>query len=228
MSPRLRTSGGGPRYDALCRKCHGEGWGETLMSRFIRCAVAAVLVTIAAGVGAQQRAPAGNAGTPRAPAGNAGTPRPPNGIEVPPLGAGPFTTRRRKQEIRVVVHTRGLDAPVESRLAAGRRDARDGARRPAAHRAQRRARSAADRRRARGAGARPVGSLRRRAASAVRDESLRLPELQQAARRAAERARRRARRLGRQCADRRARHLRHARTRAACRGSHSAATASST
>ena len=53
-----------------------------------------------------------------------------------------------------------------------------------------------------------VGSVRRRAASAVCDESLRLFELQQAGRRAAERPRCRARRLERPRADRRARHLR--------------------
>jgi len=91
------------------------------MGRFVRCAVAAVLVTIAAGAGAQQGAPAGNSATPRGPAGNAetpraaggggGIPRPPNGIVVPPLGAGPFTYKTAEQEIRVVVHTRGLTRP---------------------------------------------------------------------------------------------------------------------
>ena len=80
----------------------------------------------------------------------------------------------------------------------------------AAHRPQRRARSAAGDRRARGARARAIGLVRRRAASAVREQPLRLFELQQADRRAAERARRRARRLERQRAHGRARHLRHA------------------
>jgi glucose/arabinose dehydrogenase len=68
----------------------------------IRCAVAAAVAAAALAASAQQQ---------RAPAGNAGVPRPPTGIEVPPLGAGPFTYKTAEQEIRVVVHTRGLTRP---------------------------------------------------------------------------------------------------------------------
>ena len=72
------------------------------MSRFVRCAVAAALATIAFGAAAQQRAPAGNGGTPRAP----------TGIQVAPLDAGPFLYKTAEgQDIRVVVHTRGLVRP---------------------------------------------------------------------------------------------------------------------
>ena len=71
------------------------------MNTVIRCAVAAALTIVSLGAAAQQRAQAGNAGIPR----------PPTGIEVPPLGAGPFTYKTAEQEIRVVVHTRGLTRP---------------------------------------------------------------------------------------------------------------------
>jgi glucose/arabinose dehydrogenase len=76
-----------------------------------------VFVTIAAGAGAQQPVGAGAqqpaaAGAQRAPAGNAGTPRAPTGIQVAPLGAGPFLYKTAEgQDIRVVVHTRGLNHP---------------------------------------------------------------------------------------------------------------------
>ena len=75
------------------------------MKTIIRCAAAAALGAAALAAAAQQQQP------PRAPAGNAGTPRPPTGIVVPPLGAGPFTYKTAEQEIRVVVHTRGLVRP---------------------------------------------------------------------------------------------------------------------
>ncbi len=71
------------------------------MNTVIRCAVAAVLGVLALTATAQQRAQTGNAGIPR----------PPTGLEVPPLGAGPFTYKTAEQEIRVVVHTRGLTRP---------------------------------------------------------------------------------------------------------------------
>ncbi len=70
------------------------------MNRLTRCAVAAALLTAALGAAAQ-----------RGQTGNAGIARPPTGIEVPPLGAGPFTYKTAEQEIRVVVHTRGLTRP---------------------------------------------------------------------------------------------------------------------
>jgi glucose/arabinose dehydrogenase len=71
-------------------------------AKIVRCAVAAALATIAFGAAAQQRAAAGNGGIPR----------PPNGIQVAPLGAGPFTYATAEgQDIRVVVHTRGLTRP---------------------------------------------------------------------------------------------------------------------
>jgi glucose/arabinose dehydrogenase len=75
------------------------------MRTTIRCAAAAALAVAALAATAQQQQPQ------RAPAGNGGIPRPPNGIVVPPLGAGPFTYKTAEQEIRVVVHTRGLTRP---------------------------------------------------------------------------------------------------------------------
>ena len=71
------------------------------MRPVIRCAVAAALGVAALAAAAQQRAQTGNAGIPR----------PPTGIEVPPLGVGPFVYKTAEQEIRVVVHTRGLTRP---------------------------------------------------------------------------------------------------------------------
>jgi glucose/arabinose dehydrogenase len=71
------------------------------MRHVIGCVAAAALLVTAFAATAQQRAPAGNGGIPR----------PPTGIEVPPLGAGPFTYKTAEQEIRVVVHTRGLVRP---------------------------------------------------------------------------------------------------------------------
>jgi len=71
------------------------------MRTVFRCAVTAALAIAALGAAAQQRARTGNAGIPR----------PPTGIEVPPLGAGPFSYKTAEQEIRVVVHTRGLTRP---------------------------------------------------------------------------------------------------------------------
>jgi len=71
------------------------------MRHVIGCAAAAALVVTAFAATAQQRAPAGNGGIPR----------PPTGIEIPPLGAGPYTYKTAEQEIRVVVHTRGLVRP---------------------------------------------------------------------------------------------------------------------
>jgi glucose/arabinose dehydrogenase len=86
-------------------RCVGEkrhaGGSEGLMNKTIRCAVAAVLGMAALAGGAQQRPQSGNAGIPR----------PPTGIEVPPLGEGPFRYNTAEQEIRVVVHTRGLTRP---------------------------------------------------------------------------------------------------------------------
>jgi glucose/arabinose dehydrogenase len=71
------------------------------MRHVIGCAAAAALIATAFAATAQQRAQQGNGGIPR----------PPTGIVVPPLGAGPFTYKTAEQEIRVVVHTRGLDHP---------------------------------------------------------------------------------------------------------------------
>jgi glucose/arabinose dehydrogenase len=71
------------------------------MRHVIGCAAAAALLVATLTAAAQQ----GGA------AGNGGIPRPPTGIVVPPLGAGPFTYKTAEQEIRVVVHTRGLDHP---------------------------------------------------------------------------------------------------------------------
>ena len=72
------------------------------MRTTFRCAAAAVLGIAALTAGAQQpqRPPAGEA-----------APLRPNGIEVQPLGAGPFTYKTAEGEIRVVVHTRGLNHP---------------------------------------------------------------------------------------------------------------------
>jgi glucose/arabinose dehydrogenase len=99
------------------------------MRTIIRCAAAAALGIAALAATAQQqqqnaqgaaapqqqqRAPAAAApqqGQQRAAAAGGGIPRPPNGIVVPPLGAGPFTYKTAEQEIRVVVHTRGLTRP---------------------------------------------------------------------------------------------------------------------
>jgi glucose/arabinose dehydrogenase len=83
------------------------------MRTIIRCAAAAALGLAALAVAAQQGAPASAARQPpqRAAAGAGGAPRPPNGIVVPPLGDGPFTYKTAEQEIRVVVHTRGLTRP---------------------------------------------------------------------------------------------------------------------
>src|SRR5215510_15098592 len=94
----------------------GEGEGS-LMRTIIRCAAAAALGIAALTATAQQQresAPAAAAPQQRQQqraAGNGGIPRPPNGIVVPPLGAGPFTYKTAEQEIRVVVHTRGLTRP---------------------------------------------------------------------------------------------------------------------
>jgi glucose/arabinose dehydrogenase len=71
------------------------------MNTVIRCAAAAALGIVALAAAAQQRPQTGNGGIPR----------PPTGIEVPPLGAGPFTYKTAEQQIRVVVHTRGLTRP---------------------------------------------------------------------------------------------------------------------
>ena len=72
------------------------------MRTIFRCAAAAVLgiAALTAAAQQQQRAPAGQ-----------GAPLRPNGIEVPSLGAGPFTYKTAEGEIRVVVHTRGLTRP---------------------------------------------------------------------------------------------------------------------
>jgi glucose/arabinose dehydrogenase len=76
---------------------------ERVMPRrqLVSCVAAAALVVAASAVAAQQRAPANN-----------GIPAPPRGIVVPPLGAGPFVYQTAEsQDIRVVVHTRGLVRP---------------------------------------------------------------------------------------------------------------------
>jgi glucose/arabinose dehydrogenase len=75
--------------------------------QIIGCVAAAALVLFALPLAAQQQQP------PRAPAaaGAGGTPRPPTGIVVPPLGAGPFVYQTAEENIRVVVHTRGLVRP---------------------------------------------------------------------------------------------------------------------
>jgi glucose/arabinose dehydrogenase len=78
------------------------------MSRanIVRGVVAAALVLVVAPLAAQQQ-PA-----PRAPAAGAqGAPRPPTGLVVPPLGAGPFVYQTAEENVRVVVHTRGLVRP---------------------------------------------------------------------------------------------------------------------
>jgi glucose/arabinose dehydrogenase len=87
------------------------------MKAIIRCAAAAALGLAALAATAQQPsqgAPAAAAPQQqqqRAAAAGGGIPRPPTGIVVPPLGAGPFTYKTAEQEIRVVVHTRGLTRP---------------------------------------------------------------------------------------------------------------------
>ena len=117
-----------------------------------------------------------------------------------PHSRGAGHSRRR-------AHPRSI-APLEPRLPAERRHARHRARRPASHRSRGHARPAADRRRAARARRRFIWFIRRRAASAVCDESLRLLELQQTGRRGAERFGCRAWPLERPRVDRRARHLR--------------------
>src|SRR5688572_9915776 len=91
------------------------GRGRSHMRTIIRCAAAAALglAALAATAQQQQGAPAAGAQRPpqRAAAGAGGAPRPPNGIVVPPLGDGPFMYKTAEQEIRVVVHTRGLTRP---------------------------------------------------------------------------------------------------------------------
>ncbi|HSC14288.1 MAG TPA: PQQ-dependent sugar dehydrogenase [Gammaproteobacteria bacterium] len=87
------------------------------MRAIIRCVAAAALgLAAVAATGQQQqqqRGPAAAAQQPpqRAAAGGGGAARSPNGIVVPPLGDGPFTYKTAEQEIRVVVHTRGLTRP---------------------------------------------------------------------------------------------------------------------
>jgi aldose sugar dehydrogenase len=73
--------------------------------RIVGCAVAAALVLFASPPLAAQQQPQ------RAQAAAASTPRPPTGIVVPPLGAGPFVYQTAEENIRVVVHTRGLTRP---------------------------------------------------------------------------------------------------------------------
>ncbi len=72
------------------------------MHHAMSCAAAAALCLVVTPGLTQQRVPMGNGGTPRAP----------TGIVVPPLGAGPFVYHTAEgQDIRVVVHTRGLSHP---------------------------------------------------------------------------------------------------------------------
>src|SRR5262245_43214508 len=96
--------------------------GEKHMRTIIRCAAAAVLGLAAFAATAQQQQQqraqgAQGAAAPqqqqqRSAAGaGGGIPRPPNGIQVPPLGAGPFVYKTAEQEIRVVVFTRGVKRP---------------------------------------------------------------------------------------------------------------------
>jgi glucose/arabinose dehydrogenase len=73
--------------------------------QIIGCVAAAALVLVALPLAAQQQPQQ------RAPAAAGGTPRPPTGIVVPPLGAGPFVYQTAEENIRVVVHTRGLVRP---------------------------------------------------------------------------------------------------------------------
>ena len=117
-----------------------------------------------------------------------------------PHGRGARHSRRR-------AHPRSV-APLEPRVPAERRHARHRARRSASHRSRGHAGPGANRRRAARARRGLIGVVRRRAASAICDESLRLLELQQTGRRGAERFGCRARGLERPRADRRARHLR--------------------
>ena len=85
------------------------------MRTIISCVAAAALGLAALAATAQQGAPGAAAPQQqqqRAAAGNGGgIPRPPNGIQVPPLGAGPFVYKTAEQEIRVVVYTRGVTRP---------------------------------------------------------------------------------------------------------------------
>jgi glucose/arabinose dehydrogenase len=75
--------------------------------RIIGCAAAAALVLYGSQAAQQQqqqlRAPAA--------AWAGATPRPPTGSVVPPLCAGPFVYQTAEENIRVVVHTRGLVRP---------------------------------------------------------------------------------------------------------------------
>ena len=72
------------------------------MPQLWRCTAAAVFSLLTVSAAAQQRVPVGNGGTPVAP----------TGIVVPALPAGPFTYHTAEgQDIRVVVHTRGLKRP---------------------------------------------------------------------------------------------------------------------
>src|SRR3970040_538167 len=85
---------------ALFPKRHAQ---ERVMPRrqLVSCVAAAALVVAASAVVAQQRAPA-----------NTGITAPPRCIVVPPLGTGPFVYQTAEsQDIRVVVHTRGLVRP---------------------------------------------------------------------------------------------------------------------
>jgi glucose/arabinose dehydrogenase len=72
------------------------------MRQLANCVAAATLSLVTAPMLAQQRVPMSNGGVPRAP----------TGIVVPPLGTGPFLYHTAEgQDIRVVVHTRGLSHP---------------------------------------------------------------------------------------------------------------------
>jgi glucose/arabinose dehydrogenase len=70
--------------------------------RLLSCVAAAAVLVVVVPLAAQQRVPVSSNGTPRAP----------TGIVVEPLGAGPFVYHTAEgQDIRVVVHTRGLSHP---------------------------------------------------------------------------------------------------------------------
>jgi glucose/arabinose dehydrogenase len=73
-----------------------------LSRKLTSCVAAAALAVLQSPLAAQQRVPTSANGTPVAP----------TGIVVPPLGAGPFVYATAEgQDIRVVVHARGLSHP---------------------------------------------------------------------------------------------------------------------
>ena len=169
------------------------------MRTTVSCSALALFICVALPAAAQQTVPIRN-----------GIPVAPTGLVVPPLPDKPVAYHTAEgQDIRVVRRHAWADAPVEPRVPARRRHARDRAQRPAAHHAQT-ACSIRSRSRA-------CPRCRRRACRVCMDIALHpqfaenhfvYSELQQAPATTAATLAARARPLGRHGAHRRERHLR--------------------